>query len=259
MNRKNNYCKQFTTCNVKFIVLVEFIMDQSAYREMEERRSIRDTCRKLKKYGSTSKHMIRNDNLIKHIISKTDTLAGIALKYEVTTEQIRRINRLWASDSIFLREYLMVPVPKSSTVSSSNENNDRAASSSTEIDNGQIPSATTVPSSMHDDSTIDNFLAKMDSSIATVKKEIQRAQGNSAFNAEDELYVQRRVGSSRLRHSHPQSSLHAGESSYHAGPVKSSSEDNVHDLPSAVVMTHGKKLRTSLQKLQQEQDEIFQL
>lgn len=74
----------------------------------------------------------------------------------------------------------MVPVPKSSTVSSSNENNDRAASSSTEIDNGQIPSATTVPSSMHDDSTIDNFLAKMDSSIATVKKEIQRAQGNSA-------------------------------------------------------------------------------
>ena len=26
------------------------------------------------------------------------------------TEQIRRINRLWASDSLFLREYLLVPV-----------------------------------------------------------------------------------------------------------------------------------------------------
>ena len=27
------------------------------------------------------------------------------------TEQIRRANRLWATDSLFLREYLLIPVP----------------------------------------------------------------------------------------------------------------------------------------------------
>lgn len=62
-------------------------MDNSSsggYREMEERILIRDTSRNLKKYGSTSRHMIRNDNLIKHIVDKNDTLAGIALKYSVT-------------------------------------------------------------------------------------------------------------------------------------------------------------------------------
>jgi len=26
------------------------------------------------------------------------------------TEQIRRINRLWASDSLFLREHLLIPI-----------------------------------------------------------------------------------------------------------------------------------------------------
>lgn len=59
-------------------------MDQSSSREMEERRSIRDSSRKLKKYGSTSKHIIRNDCLIKHFVCKDDTLPGIALKYGIT-------------------------------------------------------------------------------------------------------------------------------------------------------------------------------
>ncbi|KAG8041807.1 hypothetical protein G9C98_007111 [Cotesia typhae] len=210
-------------------------MDQSMYREMEERRSIRDNSRNLKKYGSTSKHVVRNDNLVKHIICKTDTLPGIALKYGTTTEQIRRINRLWASDSLFLREYLLVPVPvqkNSASTSSSYINNDGIVESN-ESDNCQDPSA------------------------------------NTLFSPEEELlFVQRRTGS-RLRYSHPQPSpLHssfstASSSSSHlssiAWPVRSSSEDNVHDLPSAVVMTQGKKLKSSLQKLQQQQDEIFQL
>ncbi|XP_057338347.1 lysM and putative peptidoglycan-binding domain-containing protein 2 [Microplitis mediator] len=244
-------------------------MDQSMYREMEERRSIRDNSRNLKKYGSTSKRVIRNENLIKHIICKTDTLPGIALKYGTTTEQIRRINRLWASDSLFLRESLLVPAPvqiNSASTSSSCSNNDGIAECN-ESDYCQDPSANTVSSD--EDSSINNFLARMDSSIASVKKDIQKTQGNSAFSPEEELlFVQRRSGS-RLRHSHPQPSpMHssfstASSSSSHlssaAGPARSSSEDNVNDLPSAVVMTQGKKLKSSLQKLQQQQDEIFQL
>ncbi|XP_034936501.1 lysM and putative peptidoglycan-binding domain-containing protein 2 [Chelonus insularis] len=231
-------------------------MDQSTYREMEERRSIRDISKNLKKYGSTSKHVIRNDNLIKHFVSKTDTLPGIALKYGTTTEQIRRINRLWASDSLFLREYLLVPVINNSTATTSQQNNE--TDNSVEANTCSDPSASAMSLSMNDDGSIDNFLARMDSSIATVKKDIQKTQGNSAFCRDDDIFVQRRP-KDRLRHSHPQSSPLFSSLSSHTGPVKSSSEDDVHDLPSAVVMTHGKKLKTSLQKLQQQQDEIFQL
>ncbi|XP_015126466.1 lysM and putative peptidoglycan-binding domain-containing protein 2 [Diachasma alloeum] len=232
------------------------IMDQDLCREMEERLSIRDTSRKLKKYGSTSKHLIRNENLVKHFVCKSDTLAGIALKYGVTTEQIRRVNRLWASDSLFLREYLLVPVPKDSNTQQFNEGIVRENSRG----DCDVPSATHVASTSSDDSSVDNFLAKMDSSIASVKREIQKVQGQSSFMSDDEMFVQRRPGTRSLRHSLTHSTppiTSTGSSMNHH--MRSSSEDDVHDLPSAVVMTHGKKLKTSLQKLQQQQDEIFQL
>lgn len=51
---------------------------------MDEKKSIRDSARTLKKYGSTSNHLKRPEHFIKHSVSETDTLQGIALKYGVT-------------------------------------------------------------------------------------------------------------------------------------------------------------------------------
>lgn len=59
-------------------------MERNGAREMEERRYIRDTGKILKKYGSTAKHMMRTESLVKHTVCPTDTLQGIALKYGVT-------------------------------------------------------------------------------------------------------------------------------------------------------------------------------
>lgn len=59
-------------------------MERYADDEMEERRSIRNSGKALKKYGSTSKHIKRNEIMIKHVVSKSDTLQGIALKFGVT-------------------------------------------------------------------------------------------------------------------------------------------------------------------------------
>ena len=52
--------------------------------EMEERRSIRESGRHAKMYGSTARHVTRPECLVKHPVAKTDTLQGIALKYGVT-------------------------------------------------------------------------------------------------------------------------------------------------------------------------------
>ncbi|XP_069961905.1 GATA zinc finger domain-containing protein 14 isoform X1 [Bactrocera oleae] len=91
-------------------------MDDADYMMFNEKQSIRESARSLKKYGSTCcNHNLRNnETLIRHDVEKTDTLQGIALKYGCSTEQIRRANRLFASDSLFLRQFLLIPVDKSS-------------------------------------------------------------------------------------------------------------------------------------------------
>ncbi|XP_011261811.1 lysM and putative peptidoglycan-binding domain-containing protein 2 isoform X2 [Camponotus floridanus] len=151
-------------------------MERNGAREMEERRYIRDTGKALKKYGSTAKHMTRTESLVKHTVCPTDTLQGIALKYGVTTEQIRRINRLWASDSLFLREHLLIPINADNSASVCN--NESVAPEEHDIPpNVSSPSSI---SSIDDESSVGDFLAKMDSSIANVKKEVKRAQGNNS-------------------------------------------------------------------------------
>ncbi|XP_011504163.1 PREDICTED: lysM and putative peptidoglycan-binding domain-containing protein 2 [Ceratosolen solmsi marchali] len=222
--------------------------------EMEARRSIRDTGRAPKRYGSTARHVTR-ETMFKHLVSKTDTLQGIALRYGVTTEQIRRVNKLWASDSLFLREHLLIPVnidnrlSSTSTVISISEN----LSS-----NNNVSSPSAVSSHVDDEnSSINDFLAKMDFSIASVKKEMKKVQGSSEFFREsDDTYIQRRRATARLRNSHPVISNSHLTSVENQRP---SSSGDIKNLPSAVVMTQGRRVKTSLQRLQKEQDEIFQL
>ncbi|XP_071567411.1 lysM and putative peptidoglycan-binding domain-containing protein 2 isoform X2 [Temnothorax nylanderi] len=152
-------------------------MERNGAREMEERRCIRDTGRALKKYGSTAKHVTRTESLVKHTVCPTDTLQGIALKYGVTTEQIRRINRLWASDSLFLREHLLIPVSIDSPASVCND--ELVASEEHDVP-PNISSPSSISSSIGDESSVNDFLAKMDTSIANAKKEVKRTQGNNS-------------------------------------------------------------------------------
>ncbi|XP_003428087.1 lysM and putative peptidoglycan-binding domain-containing protein 2 [Nasonia vitripennis] len=223
--------------------------------EMEERRSIRDSGRAPKRYGSTARHVTRNETLVKHPVDKSDTLQGIALRYGVTTEQIRRVNRLWASDSLFLREHLLIPVSTDSPLSASST----VASISESFDSTNNTTSPSSVSSPVDDenSSVNDFLAKMDSSIASVKKEIKKVQGSSEFLSQgDDMYVQRRRATARLRNSHPITSNSHLVSVENQRP---SSSGDIQNLPSAVVMTQGRRVKTSLQRLQKEQDEMFQL
>ncbi|XP_075301261.1 lysM and putative peptidoglycan-binding domain-containing protein 1 isoform X2 [Opisthocomus hoazin] len=46
-----------------------------------------------------------------HRLQPGDTLPGLALRYGVTMEQIKRANRLYTSDTIFLKPTLLIPAP----------------------------------------------------------------------------------------------------------------------------------------------------
>lgn len=65
-------------------------MQQQGFRwsqQMDERVSIRDNTKPLRKYGSISSNtnFTRNEHqCIKHVVTQTDTLQGLALKYSVT-------------------------------------------------------------------------------------------------------------------------------------------------------------------------------
>ncbi|KAB0792789.1 hypothetical protein PPYR_14748 [Photinus pyralis] len=197
-----------------------------------EKLSIRDSAKSLKKYGSTSRHTNRNQNVIKHVISNTDTLQGIALKYGVTMEQIRRLNRLWASDSLFLRESLLIPV----TDINSYPINVEPAASSSQSESDEVTS----PCSIEDD--VNNFLDKIDNSIACTKREVKKFRNSEFTSSLDDNYTSDRHNPS--------------------APKKKQLINNntvTNDSSQSMLTPQGYKLRNSLQRLQDQQDALFEL
>ncbi|KAM0789371.1 hypothetical protein ACM66B_000201 [Microbotryomycetes sp. NB124-2] len=58
----------------------------------------------------TPSSVAREKEVIVHQISKSDTIASIALQYGITPQALRSSNRLWHSDSIHLRKTLNIPL-----------------------------------------------------------------------------------------------------------------------------------------------------
>lgn len=134
--------------------------------------------------------------------------------------------------------------------------------------------SSSVENGFSDEHSIDEFLDKIDSSIASTKNQVQKVQGNSRYvngpllffiasliyvshlqlcllpffslYSEDDLFSRKRPPVSRLR-----------QQNQHQVVAPSSSE--ILSAPHPIVMTQGRKVRTSLQRLQREQDEMFEL
>ncbi|XP_026683024.1 uncharacterized protein LOC103514179 [Diaphorina citri] len=262
---------------------------------MDERISIRDSAKSLKKYGSTSNNGFRKpETFVKHMISSSDTLQGIALKYGVTTEQIRRTNRLWANDSLFLRESLLIPVPLdrdslmtsptdvslfdisecsqfvNSTTDdisaadgvtagsstnpsrsgsfrsdsgtsgiSSTYNGDVKGGGGRSLSNGDIKSGA-ASNGHYDPDAYTEFLVRIDCDIASTRSQVIQAQGKSEFRPQDDdcIFLSKRKPQSRRKQAEAQATA-------------------LTELPS--VVTQGSRVRTSLQKMQEKHDELFEL
>ncbi|XP_053721128.1 lysM and putative peptidoglycan-binding domain-containing protein 2 [Synchiropus splendidus] len=66
---------------------------------------------KIRSYGSTASVTASlGEKFVEHRVTDSDTLQGIALKYGVTMEQIKRANKLFSNDCIFLKSSLNIPV-----------------------------------------------------------------------------------------------------------------------------------------------------
>ncbi|XP_040901066.1 lysM and putative peptidoglycan-binding domain-containing protein 1 [Toxotes jaculatrix] len=67
---------------------------------------------RTRSYGSLVRSALSpvRQRRIEHKIQPGETLQGLALKYGVSMEQIKRANRLYTNDSIFLKKSLSIPV-----------------------------------------------------------------------------------------------------------------------------------------------------
>ncbi|XP_068598506.1 lysM and putative peptidoglycan-binding domain-containing protein 2 [Brachionichthys hirsutus] len=66
---------------------------------------------KIRSYGSTASVTAPlGEKYVEHRVTDGDTLQGVALKYGVTMEQIKRANKLFSNDCIFLKARLSIPV-----------------------------------------------------------------------------------------------------------------------------------------------------
>ncbi|GAB0087641.1 uncharacterized protein DMENIID0001_019730 [Sergentomyia squamirostris] len=237
-----------------------------------EKQSIRDSARSLKKYGSTCNHVRNTDVLIRHEVEKTDTLQGIALKYGCSTEQIRRANRLFASDSLFLRQYLMIPVDRNSPYAPKDERPNSlppqratsyADSCSADTNANNSRSLDHMPLSPDEENrrSVDEFLGKIDTTIAESRKYVKKSQNSIDFLSPDCVDgdgifspTNRRTNSSGSYSGHPSTSSSSSHYQHHHRN-SSSGSDSSH----LIAMTQGRHVQNSLQRLERQQDELFEL
>ncbi|XP_042641538.1 lysM and putative peptidoglycan-binding domain-containing protein 1-like [Tyto alba] len=94
-----------------------------------------------------------------HRLEPGDTLPGLALRYGVTMEQIKRANRLYTSDTIFLKPTLLIPVPAQPGGPCPEDKDEDK-----DVPSGDTPSA---PS--HHDLSATDFLRRLDAEIGRSK------------------------------------------------------------------------------------------
>lgn len=135
---------------------------------------------------------------LEHQLEPGDTLAGLALKYGVTMEQIKRTNRLYTNDSIFLKKTLYIPIlteprdlfngldseeekdgeeevhRRKDDISSQSAERKRQETSSGQANGEALPTPRQEPHPPIHDLSATDFLKKLDSQISLSKKAAAR-------------------------------------------------------------------------------------
>lgn len=77
-----------------------------------------------------------------HTLEPTDTLQGVAIKYGVTVERLKRINKLWSNDAFLIRDTLQIPDDEETTSEPTGSLNSFRLDSDSEDDSEEVVKAT---------------------------------------------------------------------------------------------------------------------
>ncbi|VDK42319.1 unnamed protein product [Anisakis simplex] len=76
-------------------------------------------------YGSTARPQNsthRYKSIIRHQVEPSDTLQGLVLRYNTSMTEIKRLNRLWSNESLYLMEYVNIPIYEAEPIASDSVN-----------------------------------------------------------------------------------------------------------------------------------------
>lgn len=176
-------------------------------------------------YGATRNPELNKADykLVAHQLTSSDTLQGLAIKYGVTVEQIRRVNKLWTNDNIVIYKTLNIPV-KEKTSHEEDTWGDKVTPGDITIDvecgsSTMVSSSASETNSKNTDS-LSKFLNKLDDQM---KSSIQQAKeqrtssgpaliNNLETNLEKEFLKRRKMSDTNTKQSTTQVSLMSKQS-----------------------------------------------
>ena len=148
--------------------------------------SLKQFCFPHRSYGTCdffpsyvpSSNSSRHRKCISHVVADNETLAGIALKYDISVEEIRRTNSfLWTTNSVWVGQIIKVPVihpDKGDSQHSAKESRRKSAESS----KNQPPHVNKIGP------TTKEFWSKVDHSIEASKKVTHQFAKTSSVEGE---------------------------------------------------------------------------
>nr|CAG4645818.1 EOG090X0DPX [Lynceus sp. MCZ IZ 141354] len=228
----------------------------------DERTSFASSARCGKKYGTTGGYSYTNprmkatnESYISHQVQASDTLQGIALRYGVTTEQVKRSNKLWTNDSLYLREYLRIPIVSDHVTTPTSEASAIMTESKSTLvvlnPNGSQSSI----NSNDSERSLQDYLGHIDSKIDHAVNEAKKLQSSS--NVANDGVRLNGIGGS-LRGHRPK--LHAPIRLRHSLSSEYGGEFNALTADLSATKVVGQNGRTSQTSLQRStQDEMFEL
>lgn len=218
-------------------------------------------------------------------------------RFSLQMEQIKRTNRLHTTDTIFLRQYLMIPVPLDSPVNSGGgsssdvrrshsldvqyydsplfPSNDTSTGSSTITASSSMTSCKSSEQSVPEpdpDEDIENFLSKVDSSIAVTKKSVEQTRKQSDILAKihETTDCEQREDDNSTCFNNPSydgncntngaagggGTTYAGTRRKYEGAYQNLTED--HSVGSRRNSSR-RHIKNSIHRLEKQQDELFEL
>lgn len=205
--------------------------------------------------------MKKPENIVKHRVSKQDTIQGIALRYGVTVETIKQHNKLFTVEAMFLHDYLEVPVSREVYEAVTGSSNSSSAAQTDVSDSSEVSSSpSNTPKVSHSPSTPtssglldcsekspNDFLSKIDSNIALMKSSIERMETH-AYPMVDRMEVD-------------DSRCNGGRRSCQTVVRENLYQNGWHDplaTPHTVV-NPGRTITMSLKRLLREHEELYEL
>jgi LysM repeat protein len=137
---------------------------------------------KDKKYGAcsaTSKKQPKK--FLIHKIQPSDSILSIAVRYDTSIEEIKRINCLWTNDIFHLSE-LRVPIKVDT--SSSGEGSDIPLPSYNEACNGDDDDENTSSSKDPTTLSVKEYLSQLDGKLALAKQRMEEIDANGSWRDE---------------------------------------------------------------------------